>query len=65
MENEKGVSLTSFLLKVKFLIESANGFIMKNFDSLKSLLISWCQQISNLKGYLEYRNQKGLLSLQK
>ncbi len=65
MENEKGVSLTSFLLKVKFLIEAKNEFLMKNFDNLKSLLVTWCQQISNLKGYLEYRNQKGLLSLQK
>jgi hypothetical protein len=65
MQNEKAVTLVSFLLRAKFLIESENEFIMKNFVNLKRLFMSWCQQISNLKGYLEYRNQKGLLSLQK
>ena len=65
MEFEKGVSLVSFLLKIKYLLDVNNEFIVKEFERLKNLFLKWCQQISSLKGYLKYRHQEQLLSIEK
>lgn len=67
MENEKGVSLVNFLLKVKYLYDNKDKseFLFKNSECLENLLAKWCQEIQSLKGYLKFRNQERLLAIQR
>ena len=65
MENEKGVSLVNFWLKLKFLHETNNEFFLENIENVKNLFYKWCKEILSLKEYLKLRHQERLLSVEK